>query len=92
MRDMTQHFNEISASYNELRTTDPEPIDYIKEQLSGKETIRGVDIGCGSGRYDLLMLQKIPDFILLARISTRQWWMRQKNISETMDKAVLPQK
>jgi len=47
---MTQHFNEISASYNELRTTDPEPIDYIKEQLSGKETIRGVDIGCGSGR------------------------------------------
>lgn len=64
MRDMTQHFNEISASYNELRTTDPEPIDYIKEQLSGKETIRGVDIGCGSGRYDLLMLQKIPDLHL----------------------------
>ncbi len=56
---MAQHFSEISASYNNLRTTDQEPIDYIKEKLYGMKNIQGVDIGCGSGRYDLLMLEKI---------------------------------
>ena len=46
---MTQHFSELSTSYNELRTTDEEPIDYVKDYLSDTECIKGLDIGCGSG-------------------------------------------
>lgn len=64
MHNITQHFSKISASYNELRTTDQEPIDYIKDKLRGIKNAQGADIGCGSGRYDLLMLQKIPDLHL----------------------------
>ena len=62
---MTQHFSELSTSYNELRTTDEEPIDYVKDYLSDTECVKGLDIGCGSGRYDLLMLQKIPVLYLI---------------------------
>lgn len=65
MQNMTQHFSEISSSYNDLRTTDEESIDYIKEKFCGIEKIQGADIGCGSGRYDLLMLQKIPGLHLI---------------------------
>lgn len=64
MHNITHHFSKISASYNDLRTTDQEPIDYIKDKLRGIKNVQGVDIGCGSGRYDLLMLQKIPELHL----------------------------
>ena len=57
---MTQHFSELPTSYNELRTTDEEPIDYVKDYLSDTECIRGLTLVAVAGRYDLLMLQKIP--------------------------------
>jgi cyclopropane fatty-acyl-phospholipid synthase-like methyltransferase len=65
LRDMTQHFNEISGSYNDLRTTDYEPISYMKEKLRGMKIIHGADIGCGGGRYGLLMLQQIKGLHLI---------------------------
>jgi hypothetical protein len=42
---MTQHFSELSTSYNELRTTDEEPIDYVKDYLSDTENVlRGLTL------------------------------------------------
>ena len=64
MVNMTQHFSEIATLYNKLRITDHEPIDYIKEKLLRINNIQGVDIGCGSRRYNLVMLQKISDLYL----------------------------
>jgi SAM-dependent methyltransferase len=57
---MHEHFSGISASYNELRTTDVEPVLYVREVLQGQGEIRAADIGCGAGRYDLLLLQHLP--------------------------------
>ncbi len=60
MKRMFEHFADISTSYNELRTTDHEPILYISEKFNRKNHIQGADIGCGGGRYDLLLLQQLP--------------------------------
>ncbi len=62
---MFDHFADISESYNELRTTDLEPILYIKEKLHSRNHIKGADIGCGGGRYDLLLLQHLPGLHLI---------------------------
>ena len=56
MNSMYGHFLNLSTSYNELRTTDQEPVLYIGEKLDSKNHIRGADIACGAGRYDLLLL------------------------------------
>lgn len=62
---MYDHFSNLSTSYNELRTTDHEPILYIREELDSKNQILGADIGCGGGRYDLLLLQNLPGLHLI---------------------------
>ncbi len=65
MHSMTRHFNEVAGSYNNLRMTDYEPINYMQEKLQGMKNLQGADIGCGSGRYALLMLQKIRGLYLI---------------------------
>ena len=52
---LDEHFTNISRSYNDLRTTDLDPVRYIQEKLRDRTTISGADIGCGGGRYDLLL-------------------------------------
>ena len=84
---MTQHFSELSTSYNELRTTDEEPIDYVKDYLSDTECIKGLDIGCGSGSIRSSDVAKntgsLSKFVLTL---TRPWLMRRKIISNSMRK------
>ncbi|MEE9217736.1 MAG: class I SAM-dependent methyltransferase [Acidobacteriota bacterium] len=64
-RRMYDHFSRVSGAYNELRTTDPEPIDTIRGRLGGRGPLRGADIGCGGGRYDLLLLRQIEGLHLI---------------------------
>jgi SAM-dependent methyltransferase len=47
-----------------LRTTDVEPVLYVRQKLRGRGDIRAADIGCGGGRYDLLLLQYLPGLYL----------------------------
>jgi len=51
------HFSEIASKYKDLRTTDTDHIQYIKNQLSKKPQIVMADIGCGDGRYSLELLK-----------------------------------
>ena len=60
------HFSGIAPKYRDLRTTDPEPIAYIAEELKNLASIKAVDIGCGTGRYDLLLYQYLGDKLHLA--------------------------
>ena len=62
---MDDHFTEIATDYNDLRYTDMEPIKFLREKLTGLNYTRGVDVGCGSGRYSLLLLQDIPNLKLV---------------------------
>ncbi len=54
-----EHFSVIAPRYNDLRTTDPEVITYLMEKLPARRPLRIVDVGCGSGRYDLELLARL---------------------------------
>lgn len=62
--DMRRHFTAISPVYRSVRTTDPEPVERIARELDGLMRPRGADIGCGAGRYVLLMFERIPNLSL----------------------------
>lgn len=64
MRTMEHHFTRIARKYNDIRTTDHEPIEYIRDLLSEYERCYAIDVGCGPGRYALLLLQAIPQLYL----------------------------
>jgi ubiquinone/menaquinone biosynthesis C-methylase UbiE len=53
------HFRRIAPIYGSLRTTDMGPIMYIVRQLRSLASINAVDIGCGTGRYTLLLCQQL---------------------------------
>lgn len=59
-RDMDSHFEGIASVYRQVRTTDLEPIRLIRERLRGLDRVEGADIGCGDGRYDLLLFEHLP--------------------------------
>ena len=53
------HFRRIAPIYGSLRTTDIEPIMYIVRQLKSLASVNAVDIGCGTGRYTILLYQHL---------------------------------
>jgi len=61
---MYQHFSRVAASYNEIRTTDLEPIIFIKERCNNNHKIEAVDIGAGSGRYCLKLFEHLNNLYL----------------------------
>ena len=67
MRDLTGtqgHFAKVADVYRDMRTTDEEPILHIRDQLAGRPAVTAADIGCGAGRYDLLLFRHLPDLRL----------------------------
>jgi ubiquinone/menaquinone biosynthesis C-methylase UbiE len=59
------HFSTISKRYRNLRTTDLEPVNIVVRELKNLVRIKGIDIGCGAGRYDLLLCQYLGDRLRL---------------------------
>ena len=57
--NMDLHFSQVAREYRGLRTTDSEPIDYIVSKLNGVKKLVGADIGCGAGRYSLMLCQAL---------------------------------
>jgi ubiquinone/menaquinone biosynthesis C-methylase UbiE len=60
-----QHFSKIAHRYHHLRTTDVEPIIFITRRLKKLEKIEAIDIGCGAGRYDLLLFRYLDSKLRL---------------------------
>jgi ubiquinone/menaquinone biosynthesis C-methylase UbiE len=65
MTSMEEHFSAIADTYNDVRTTDREPIEHIRDLFANRERCVAVDVGCGPGRYALLLLQMLPQLYLI---------------------------
>jgi ubiquinone/menaquinone biosynthesis C-methylase UbiE len=63
-RGMHEHFSRVAAAYNDIRTTDLEPILFIKNMLSSLPRIDAADIGCGTGRYCLQLFRHLDNLHL----------------------------
>lgn len=61
---MYTHFSNVSAEYRDIRTTDVEPIAFIRETLGKYSKVDAADVGCGTGRYDLLLFKYINNLNL----------------------------
>jgi len=73
---MNGHFSRVATLYNDLRTTDLEPITFIKDRLNGKHSIEAADMGCGAGRYCLKFLQHL-DILHLTCIDVNESMLEQ---------------
>jgi len=56
---MDLHFSRVARKYRGLRTTDSEPIDYIASKFNGQKKLIGADVGCGAGRYSLMLCRAL---------------------------------
>lgn len=61
---MYEHFSQVASSYRHIRQTDLEPILFITELLKECPQVNAADVGCGAGRYDLLLLQHVNNLHL----------------------------
>jgi len=61
---MYNHFSQLASRYRDLRTTDAEPIAFIGETLKYLPEVKAADVGCGDGRYDLLLFQHLNNLHL----------------------------
>ncbi|NER39198.1 MAG: class I SAM-dependent methyltransferase [Oscillatoria sp. SIO1A7] len=62
--DMRAHFSQVAPDYRQARTTDSEPIAFISENLQHLPEVSAADVGCGAGRYDLLLFQHLNNLKL----------------------------
>jgi hypothetical protein len=51
MKEIHPHFLSFAHRYKDLRTTDVEPILFVKKKLQDLNKIEAADVGCGVGRY-----------------------------------------
>jgi ubiquinone/menaquinone biosynthesis C-methylase UbiE len=58
---MDTHFSKIAKKYRQLRTTDSEPVSVIIDKIKNLNRIEAVDVGCGAGRYDLLLFKHLGE-------------------------------
>jgi SAM-dependent methyltransferase len=61
---MDKHFSKVAEKYNDIRRTDHEPIAHIRNLFSKYERCEALDVGCGPGRYALLLLRMMPQLHL----------------------------
>ena len=57
------HFQRIAPIYESLRTTDIEPIMYIVRHLKSLASVNALDIGCGMGRYTILLSKHLQNIM-----------------------------
>lgn len=68
---MKNHFAEIAPSYEDVRLTDMAPVRSITSFLCDGP-LKGIDVGCGNGRYTRLLAQHIGQRLTLLATDASQ--------------------
>ncbi|MGR3178960.1 MAG: class I SAM-dependent methyltransferase [Candidatus Anammoxibacter sp.] len=63
-KSMYNHFSQVASAYRDVWTTDVEPIAFIRDALGKLSKVTAADVGCGTGRYDLLLFKYINNLDL----------------------------
>lgn len=63
-KNMYNHFSRIARNYRQVRRTHEEVIAFIGRALKDISSVRALDVGCGAGRYDLLLFRYLNDLHL----------------------------
>ena len=74
-KDISLHFSQVAECYRDVRTTDSEPIIYLTQQLglvSDLPRIDIADIGCGDGRYSLLLAKCLDGKVRLKCVDNNE--------------------
>ncbi len=77
MKRIQHHFSRIAGQYAHLRTTDIEPILFLKNRLKNKAKINAADIGCGTGRYDLKLCEYLDSRLYLICIDNNKNMLKE---------------
>lgn len=88
------YYNSIAGIYRDLRTTDSEPVLYIKSLLDHLPKINAADVGAGSGRYSKLFFDHFgEDKLFLKCFDTNEFmlesleeYLKQHKISNFITK------
>ena len=84
METIHHHFSRIAHKYAGLRTTDLQPILFIKEKLKHLTKIDAADVGCGGGRYDIELFHHLRKKLYLICIDYNKSMLNEliKNLRE----------
>jgi len=84
MNGIHLHFSQIAHKYKDLRTTDSEPILFIKNKLQNLTKIEAADVGCGVGRYDIELFHYLGERLYLTCIDDNQNMLKEltKNLKK----------
>ncbi len=79
-----EHFSRIAPKYTGLRTTDLAPVRYAIKKLGSLRRIHAADVGCGSGRYDRVLLQHLKERLKLVCVDDNEDMLRvlREDLSE----------
>ncbi len=78
------HFSKVADEYKDIRTTDLEPILFIKKTLQDHTKIDAADVGCGAGRYDIELFHYLGKVLRLTCIDENEKMLDEliKNLEE----------
>ncbi|MDH5203287.1 MAG: class I SAM-dependent methyltransferase [Nitrospirota bacterium] len=84
MKEIHPHFLSFAHRYKDLRTTDVEPILFVKKKLQDLNKIEAADVGCGVGRYATKLFHHLGERLHLTCIDHNRRILKElaKNFRE----------
>ena len=77
MGTIARHFSRIARIYGKVRTTDLEPVFFIRDRLKSAGEVVAADVGCGDGRYGLELLKHLENLRHLYCVDPSKGMLKQ---------------
>jgi len=81
---ISRHFSTVSARYNELRMTDPEPVDLMLSALAGLSAMTAADVGCGTGRYMIELMRQLGERLFVHFVDCNKDMLKQLRLDPSL--------